>query len=104
MKREPQFVDQVEMSGKKWALVLADGKLHFARLEERELEVIFLGELTGGRYKETVGDRIRVEFSHPRLKELEIEALTFETSRGIGQPDPVREVLRRWGETQGCRR
>jgi hypothetical protein len=93
----PQFVDQVEVDGQPWVMVFADDKLHLARVND-SLEVVFVGALIGGDYKESIGDQLRMEFSHPRLEELKITMpLEFEGSRGSREwLAELRALLRRW--------
>jgi hypothetical protein len=94
----PQYVDQVEVDGQPWVMVFADDKLHLARLADDHLEVVLMGALVGGEYRESVGDQLRMEFSHPRLQELKIATpLVFEGSQE--KLKSIRGLLRQWAET-----
>jgi hypothetical protein len=93
-----QHVDELEVDGRPWVLSIVADKLHLLRVAEQDLEVIYLGALPGGVYREIIGDRLRIEFSHPRLEQLKIEGpVVVEGSRDSEPLRTVRPPFRAWG-------
>jgi hypothetical protein len=99
-----QHVDEIEVDGRPWVLVIADEKVHLLQVtaDEFELETLFVGPLPGGDYREVRGDLVRLEFSHPRLKSLKVSLpLVFKGASAQDEPiKTLRPLLRRWAENE----
>jgi hypothetical protein len=98
--REVQYATEIEVDGNPRVLVIADNKAHLLHVTEQvtSLETVFLGALQGGKYREIIGDTLRLEFSHPRLGK--DNKVVVEGPADGADVKAVRALFRTWAETR----